>query len=83
MSSDEGKKPAEIGKLVSDLATAKVELLSAQCAVDRLKQQYSLEDIARLGERRTLERAISAVRAMERFFSQLELHLRGVEEQGG
>jgi hypothetical protein len=57
MFADEVKKPTELAKLVADVRSAKVELLSAQCAVDRLRLQYSISDIVSYAERQTLERA--------------------------
>ncbi len=45
MSSDAIEKQALVGRLVADLRTAKVELLSAQCAADRLRLRYSPQDL--------------------------------------
>jgi hypothetical protein len=70
MSSDAAEKQVHITRLIADLRTAKVELLSAQCAADRLRLRYSPQDIVSLGERQTLERAIASVRALSRYFSQ-------------
>jgi hypothetical protein len=74
---DESKRPADIGRLISDLRSAKVELLSAQCAADRLRLQYSVEDIVSFGERQTLERAIASAHALKDFFAVIEDRLRG------
>jgi len=60
MSNDEVKRQADIARLTADLRAAKVELLSAQCATDRLRLQYSLQDIVLFGERQTLDRAIAS-----------------------
>jgi hypothetical protein len=57
---DEAGKPAGADRLISDLRTAKVELLSAQCATDRLRLQYSVEDIVSFGEHHTLKGAIAS-----------------------
>jgi hypothetical protein len=75
MFADEVKKPTEVAKLIADLRTAKVELLSAQCAVDRLRLQYSISDIVSFGERQTLERALASTRALSRFLSEIESQL--------
>ena len=72
MAVDDSKKRSDIARLISDIRAAKVELLSAQCAVDRLRLQYSLRDIAAFGERRALEGAIASARALHRFFSEIE-----------
>jgi len=54
------KKQAEVARLASDLRTAKIELLSAQCAADRLRLQYSMADIISFGERQALTGAIAS-----------------------
>jgi hypothetical protein len=81
MFADEVKKPTEVAKLIADLRSAKVELLSAQCAVDRLRLQYPISDIVSYGERQTLERAIASVRALSRFFGEIESHLKPQENK--
>jgi hypothetical protein len=72
MVTDEVKKRSDMARLISDLRTAKIELLSAQCAADRLRLHYSLQDIAAIGERQTLEGAIASARALHQFFSEIE-----------
>jgi hypothetical protein len=69
------KKQIDVARLKADLAAASVELLSAHCAADRVRLQYSAEDIVALGDRRGLLRAISSAEALHRFFSQLGAHL--------
>jgi hypothetical protein len=81
MLADEVKKPTEVAKLIADLRSAKVELLSAQCAVDRLRLQYPISDIVSYGERQTLERAIASVRALSRFFGEIESQLKPQENK--
>ena len=75
------EKQALVARLVADLRTAKVELLSAQCAADRLRLRYSPQDLISLGERQTLERAIASVHALSRYFSQIEAHLRQEDQE--
>jgi hypothetical protein len=79
MFTDESKKQTKVAKLVADLRSAKVELLSAQCAVDRLRIQYPIPDIISFGERQTLERALASARAVSRFFNEIESHLKRKE----
>jgi hypothetical protein len=62
-------------RLTADLSAAAVELLSAQCAADRVRLQYSAQDIVRFGEPQTLRRAITSAEALHRFFSQVAAHL--------
>jgi hypothetical protein len=81
MFNDAAKRQADIARLIADLRSTEIELLSAQCAADRLRLQYRLPDIVSFGERQTLKRAIASVRALDRFFSQIEAHMRPEEEQ--
>jgi hypothetical protein len=76
MSNDESRKQLGIARLASDLRAAKIELLSAQCAADRLRMQYSVEDIVAFGERQALRGAIASAGALCRFFSSLESQLK-------
>ena len=75
MVSDEARKRSDMARLISELRAAKVELLSAQCAADRLRLNYSLQDLVACGERQTLERAIASARALHRFFSEIEAEI--------
>ena len=81
MLNDEFRKQAGIARLASDLRTAKIELLSAQCATDRLRLQYSVADIISFGEREALKGAIASAGALCRFFSSLEDQLKQAEQQ--
>jgi hypothetical protein len=79
MSDDALQRQADIARLNADLRAAKVELLSAQCAADRLRLQYRVQDIVSFGERQSLERTIDSVRSLYRFFSQIEAQMRPEE----
>ena len=65
------KKQIDIARLRADVVAAGVELLSAQCATDRIRLQYSTQDIVNFGEPRTLRRAVASAEAMHRYFSQI------------
>lgn len=80
MSTDETKKTADIARLMSDLRSAKLELLSAQSAAERLRFQYSVQDIVVFGERHTLKGAIASAEAICRFFGSVEAQLKLVEQ---
>jgi len=69
------RKQVDVARLNAELASAKVELLSAQCAVDRIRLQYSAQDIATFGDRQSLKRAIASAQGLQRFFAQIEDHL--------
>ncbi|HKN16905.1 MAG TPA: hypothetical protein VJX47_08185 [Candidatus Sulfotelmatobacter sp.] len=81
MLNDELRKQAGIARLASDLRSAKIELLSAQCATDRLRLQYSVAEIVSFGERQALKGAIASAGALCRFFSSLEDQLKQTEQQ--
>jgi hypothetical protein len=80
MLNDGPRKPADIARLTSDLRAAKIELLSAQCAADRLRLQYSTHDIVSLGERNALKAAIASSVALCRFFAALDEQLKAAEQ---
>jgi hypothetical protein len=72
MLNEESSRPAGVGRLISDLRAAKIELLSAQCAADRLRLQYSVADIVSFGEPHTLQGAIASANALCRFFASIQ-----------
>ncbi len=65
------KNPIDVNRLRADLAAAGVELLSAQCAADRVRLQHSPQDIVAFGEPHALKRAIASAESLYRFFSQI------------
>jgi hypothetical protein len=81
MLNDESSKQPGIARLISDVRAAQVELLSAQCATDRLRLQYSVADIVSFGERRALKGAIASADALCRFFGSIEDQLKRAEPQ--
>ena len=76
------QKQIDVARLMSDLTAAKVELLSAQCAADRVRLRYSAQDIVAFAERQTLKRAIASAEALYRYFSQIEAQIQQHEESG-
>jgi hypothetical protein len=79
MLNDASSRQAGIARLISDLRAAKVELLSAQCATDRLRLQYSVADIVSFGEHQTLKGAIASAGALCRFFASIEDQMKLAE----
>ena len=73
-------KQIDVSRLKADLAAATVELLSAHCATDRVRLQYSLHDIVAHGERAALKKAISFADALHNFFSQVDQHIKLAEK---
>ncbi len=74
-------KHVDVTRLRADLASAAVELLSAHCAADRVRLQYSPHDIVTYGETQALRRAISSARALNNFFSVIHDHMEHGEER--
>jgi hypothetical protein len=53
----------------AELRHAQLEMLSAQCATDRLRLRYSAEDVARHGQRDTLRKAWAAANALSEYYN--------------
>jgi hypothetical protein len=70
------KKEIDIARLQADIAAAGVEVLSAHCATDRIRLQYSPQEIVTFGEASTLKKAIASSEALYRFFSQIEAQMK-------
>jgi hypothetical protein len=81
MLNDELSKRMGVARLISDLRTAKVELLSAQCATDRLRLQYSVAEIVSFGEPHALKGAIASASALCRFFASIEHQMKQAESR--
>jgi len=62
-------------KLDGDLRDAYVELLSAQCAVDRIKLRYAPEEIATKGSSFMVARSISAANMICEYFARVQRSL--------
>lgn len=69
------KKQIDVIRLKADMAAASVELLSAHCAADRIRLQYSPRDVASFTDRNALKRAITSSEAIYRFFSEVAAHI--------
>jgi hypothetical protein len=76
------RKQIDVNRLKADVLSASVELLSAQCAADRIRLQYSPKDIVAFGELPALKRAIASAEALHSFFSQIEAQIKRAEESG-
>jgi hypothetical protein len=81
MSNEELVKQAAVTRLMADIRAAKVELLSAQCAADRLRMQYSIADIVSFGERQSLKGAIASADALSRFFGSIAEQIKKTERR--
>lgn len=74
------KKQVDVARLKADVAAAGIEILSAHCAADRVRLQYSPEDVVTFGERSTLKKAIASADALYRYFSLISFQLDEAEE---
>lgn len=74
------RRQIDISRLRADLAATAVEMLSAHCAADRVRLQYSPQDVVAFGERRALERSIASAEALHRFFSQVQAEINRTED---
>ncbi len=72
-----------IVQLNAELRHAQLELLSAQCATDRLRLRYSCEDVASFAERHLLQKAIRAASTLNEYYSSLDIHLRDAQHKPG
>lgn len=75
------KHPVDVARLKADIAAARIELLSAHCAADRIRLRYSPQDILHFGERNDLKKAFASAGALCRFFTELEAQFLQGEER--
>ena len=73
------EKRIDIARLQADIAAAGIEVLSAHCAADRVRLQYSPQDIVKFGEHSTLKKAIASSEALYRFFAQIGAQMKHKE----
>jgi hypothetical protein len=57
------------GQMNAELRHAQLEMLSAQCATDRLRLRYSAEDLARHAQRDILRKAWSSANALFEYYN--------------
>jgi hypothetical protein len=67
----------------AELRNAQLEMLSAQCATDRLRLRYTAENIARHAQRDTLRKAWSAANALYEYYNSIARLIPGPEEIEG
>jgi len=58
-----------IVQMNAELRQAQLDLLSAECATDRLRLRFSPEDIACFGEREVLRKAVASAIALKDYYS--------------
>jgi len=75
------KKQIDVARLKAELSAASVELLSAHCATDRIRLQYSPQDVVASADPVALRKAVTSAEAVFRFFSQIEAQKKKVDGQ--
>jgi hypothetical protein len=70
------RKQPDVPRLMAELIALKVELLSAQCAMDRVRLQFSPHDIVRFADRQALRRVIVSAEALHDFCAQLQAQMK-------
>jgi hypothetical protein len=60
-----------IVKMNAELQHAQLELLSAECATNRLRLRYSPENLARYGEQDLLRKAVASATALKDYYSHI------------
>lgn len=58
-----------IAQMNAELRHAQIEMLSAECATDRLRLRFSAEDVACYGERDVLRKAVASATALHDYYS--------------
>jgi len=56
----------------SELRHAQLELLSAHCAVHQLRLRFSMDDLARFGQRDVLRKSVEAATALSEYYTSIE-----------
>jgi hypothetical protein len=77
------KKQVDVARLNADITAASVELLSAHCAADRVRLQYSSKDVASFADPKALKRAITSSEAVYRFFAEVAAQMVDRREDVG
>lgn len=70
------KKQPDVPRLMAELTALKVELLSAQCAMDRVRLQYSPHDIVMFADSQAIKRIIASAEALHDFSSQVRAQMK-------
>ena len=74
---DNPKDRVAIVQLNSELRHAELELLSAQCAADRLRLRFSAADIARFAKREILRKAVELASSLHRYYASVGKQILG------
>ncbi|MBZ5549820.1 MAG: hypothetical protein LAO22_17985 [Acidobacteriia bacterium] len=67
-----------IVQMNAELRHAQLEMLSAECATDRLRLRFSPDDVARYGEQDVLRKAVASATALHDFYSYIARQVSGL-----
>ncbi len=67
---------AAIAQMNSELQHAQLELLSAHCATHQLRLRFSMEDLARFGERDMLRKSAETASALSEYYASIQEKIR-------
>lgn len=76
---DKAEDRAAIVQMNSELQHAQLELLSAHCATHQLRLRFSVEDLARYGERDVLRKSAETASALSQYYSSIQEKIRSEE----
>jgi hypothetical protein len=76
---DKTEDRAAIAQMNSELQHAQLELLSAHCATHQLRLRFSIEDLARYGERDVLRKAVETANALSEYYASIQEKIRREE----
>jgi hypothetical protein len=68
-----------IAHMNSELQHAQLELLSAHCATHQLRLRYSMDDLARYGQRDTLRKSVQAAAALNEYYGSIQKKISAAE----
>ncbi len=70
--SNDSEDRVAIVQMNAELRHAQLELLSAQCATDRVRLRFSIEQIARHAHAETLRKVLGTVTSLHQYYSSIE-----------
>ncbi|MGO9404423.1 MAG: hypothetical protein ACLPVW_13245 [Terriglobales bacterium] len=76
---DKAEDRAAMAQMNSELQHAQLELLSAHCATHQLRLRFSIEDLARYGERDVLRKSVETANALSEYYASILEKIRMAE----
>jgi len=76
---DKAEDRAAMVQMNSELLHAQLELLSAHCATHQLRLRFSVEDLARYGERDVLRKSAETASALSEYYASIQEKIRSEE----